>query len=131
MDFVSLVLISHSEEIVVGLKKLINQVQPNVAIAIAGGVDGEIGTNVFHIKEAIESVHSEKGTVVFFDLGSALLNAEMAIEMVEGNENIRIADAPLLEGAYFAAVEAGFGHSLREVVASGEAAKSFQKVPDL
>ncbi|MDR9794012.1 dihydroxyacetone kinase phosphoryl donor subunit DhaM [Aeribacillus composti] len=130
MKYVSLVLISHSYEIVSGLKKLLNQVQPEVSVAIAGGVEGDIGTNALDIKEAIESVYSEKGVVVLFDLGSALINAEMAIEMLENNENIIIADAPLVEGAYAAVVEAGLGSSIEEVVRAGESAKELIKIND-
>jgi phosphoenolpyruvate---glycerone phosphotransferase subunit DhaM len=128
MKYVSLVLISHSEEIVSGLKKLLNQVQPDVNIAVAGGNDGEIGTNAFRIKEAIESVYSEKGVVILFDLGSALMSAELAIEMLEKTDHIAIADAPLVEGAYIAAVEAGLGKSLDEIVRACEQAKQMVKV---
>ncbi|ANB56226.1 dihydroxyacetone kinase, phosphotransfer subunit [Anoxybacillus sp. B7M1] len=128
MKYVSLVLISHSYEIVSGLKKLLSQVQPDVPIAIAGGAEGGIGTNAFDIQTAIESVYSEKGVVVLFDLGSALINAEMALEMLEPHENIRIADAPLVEGAYAAVVAAGLGSSLAEVVRASESAKELVKI---
>ncbi|KXG08368.1 PTS-dependent dihydroxyacetone kinase, phosphotransferase subunit DhaM [Anoxybacillus sp. P3H1B] len=128
MKYVSLVLISHSYEIVSGLKKLLSQVHPDVPIAIAGGAEGGIGTNALDIQTAIESVYSEKGVVVLFDLGSALINAEMALEMMEPHENIRIADAPLVEGAYAAVVEAGLGSSLAEVVRASESAKELVKI---
>jgi PTS hybrid protein len=128
MKYVSLVLISHSYEIVSGLKKLLNQVQPDVSVAIAGGAEGDIGTSALDIKKAIESVYSEKGVVILFDLGSALINAEMAIEMLEKNENIVIADAPLVEGAYAAVVEAGCGSSIEEVVRASESAKTLVKL---
>ncbi|AIE59403.1 dihydroxyacetone kinase phosphoryl donor subunit DhaM [Bacillus methanolicus] len=129
MNHVGIVLISHSPEIVKGLESLLKQIQENVPLAVAGGTDdNEIGTDVFKIKQAIESVYSEKGVVILFDLGSALINAEMAIEMLENHPNIKIADAPLVEGAYAAVVEAGIGSTLEEVVAAAEAAKNLQKV---
>ncbi|UQD51477.1 dihydroxyacetone kinase [Bacillus methanolicus] len=129
MNYVGIVLISHSPEIVKGLESLLKQIQENVPLAVAGGTDdNEIGTDVFKIKQAIESVYSEKGVVILFDLGSALINAEMAIEMLENHPNIKIADAPLVEGAYAAVVEAGIGSTLEEVVAAAEAAKNLQKV---
>jgi phosphoenolpyruvate---glycerone phosphotransferase subunit DhaM len=129
MSYVSIVLISHSKDIVSGLEKLLKQVQPLVPVAIAGGIeDGEIGTDVFEIKTAIESVRSTKGTVILFDLGSALMNAEMAIEMIDENENIRIADAPLVEGSYAAIVESGCESTLEEVLASAEEAKNLNKM---
>lgn len=130
MEYVSLVLISHSYEIVSGLKKLLSQVQPDVKVAISGGSEGEIGTNAMDIKEAIESVYSDKGVVILFDLGSALINAELAIEMLENSENIRIADAPLVEGAYAAVVEAGCGSTIEEVVRASESAKELKKIND-
>ncbi|WAA10956.1 dihydroxyacetone kinase phosphoryl donor subunit DhaM [Fervidibacillus albus] len=128
MDKVSIVLVSHSYDIVKGLKSLLNQVQPDVSIAIAGGDGGGIGTSAPAILEAIESVYTEKGVVVLFDLGSALLNTEMAMEMLGEERRIKIADAPLIEGAYAGVVEAGFGHSLEEVVYACEHAKDVQKI---
>jgi len=130
MNNVGIVLISHSHELVKGLEELLDQIQQNVPIATAGGTSvNEIGTDVFKIKEAIESVYSEKGVAILFDLGSALINAEMALEMMEDEvKNIKIADAPLVEGAYAAVIQSGIGSSLNEVIASAEEAKSLQKV---
>lgn len=128
METVSFVLVSHSYDIVKGLKSLLNQVQPDVQIAIAGGDDGGIGTKATAIKEAIDSVYTKKGIVILFDLGSALMNAELAVEMAGEEFRIQIADAPLIEGAYAGVVEAGFGSSLEEVVQACEKAKGLQKI---
>ncbi|GAA0363182.1 dihydroxyacetone kinase phosphoryl donor subunit DhaM [Bacillus horti] len=125
---VGLVLISHSYHIVQGLKRLIQQIEPNVQIACSGGANGDLGTNMLEIKDAIQRVHSPMGTVILFDLGSALLNAEMAIEMLGESGLVRIADAPLVEGAYAAAIEAGCGSSLDEVVAAAESTKQLNKL---
>ncbi|MFC7443113.1 dihydroxyacetone kinase phosphoryl donor subunit DhaM [Laceyella putida] len=124
-----IVLVSHSADIVRGLKQFLRQFQPNVPIAVAGGTDeGELGTSAFKIKEAIESVYSDKGVLVLFDLGSALLHAEMALELLAEREGIQFADAPLIEGAYAAVVEAGCGSGLDKVRNSAEKAKQWQKV---
>lgn len=129
MKSVGIVLVSHSREIVLGLQKLLHQLQPNVPIAIAGGMDdGSLGTNALDIQKAIESVYSERGVVVFIDLGSARINAEMAIEMLENQNNVVIADAPLVEGAFVAVVEAGCGRGLHEVVEASEKAKTMKKL---
>jgi len=66
--------------------------------------------------------------VILFDLGSALINAELALEMLGEDKAVRIADAPLVEGAYAAVVEAGMGSSLEEVVQSAEKAKNLKKI---
>jgi len=129
MDRVSLVFVSHSADIVKGLKALLYEMQPAVTIGIAGGEEnGGIGTNAFDILAALESVKSPKGTVILFDLGSALINTELAIEMLADASNIRIADAPLLEGGLSAVVEAGFGSDVDKVVEAAEKAKQMQKV---
>ncbi|PLR75918.1 dihydroxyacetone kinase [Bacillus sp. V3-13] len=129
MSYVGIVLISHSRDIVRGLEALLRQIQKDVPLAIAGGTEAdEIGTDMFDIKKAIESVYSDKGVVILFDLGSALLNAEMAIETLEGEPNIKIADAPLVEGAYAAIVESGIGGTIDDVVAAAEGAKHLEKI---
>ncbi|KIY21784.1 dihydroxyacetone kinase phosphoryl donor subunit DhaM [Mesobacillus subterraneus] len=129
MTNVGIVLVSHSLELVKGLEELLNQIKQSVPIAIAGGTDeNEIGTDVFKIKQAIQSVYSEKGVAVLFDLGSALINAELALEMLDDTKYIKIADAPLVEGAYAAVVQSGIGGTLVEVIGSAEETKNLQKI---
>jgi len=129
MSHVGLVLISHSPEIVSGLERFLRQFQPDVPIATAGGTDdGDLGTSAFKIKAAIEAVYSDKGVLILFDLGSARLHAEMALDLLERKENILMADAPLVEGAYAAAVESGCGSDLQKVRCSAEKAKQWLKL---
>ncbi|MDP4084814.1 MAG: dihydroxyacetone kinase phosphoryl donor subunit DhaM [Bacillota bacterium] len=129
MSYVGIVLLSHSYDLVKGLESLLKQIQPNVPLAIAGGTDnGEIGTDVFKVKNAINSVFSDKGVVILFDLGSALINAELAIEMLEADDKIKIADAPLIEGSYAAIIESGCGSSITDVILAAEGARSLQKL---
>ena len=88
---------------------------PNVAVGLAGGTEeGEIGTSLEKIQQAIEEVYSEKGVLIFYDLGSAKMNAEMAVEL-SAYENVKLVEAPILEGAFIAAVESGMGKSIEEI----------------
>ncbi|BCU81952.1 hypothetical protein JIR001_17350 [Polycladomyces abyssicola] len=131
MEYVGIVLVSHSHELVKGLKQLLSQLNPHVPIALAGGTDEvEIGTSVDKIQNAIQSVYSDKGVVVFFDLGSALINTELALErLAEDNiTKVHIADAPLVEGAYVAVVESGCGSNLEKVINVTTEAKSLTKI---
>ncbi|WP_082233258.1 dihydroxyacetone kinase phosphoryl donor subunit DhaM [Halobacillus massiliensis] len=122
MANVGLVLISHSSKVVEGIKEIIEQVAKEVTIATAGGTDeNEIGTSIEKIQHAIEKAQSDKGVLLIYDLGSAMMNSELAVEM-SGQENIEIANAPLLEGSYVAAVEAGMGKDLHEVKKAAERA---------
>ncbi|WP_444684624.1 dihydroxyacetone kinase phosphoryl donor subunit DhaM [Alkalicoccus luteus] len=130
MERVSLVFVSHSADIVKGIKALLYEMQPEVNIAVAGGEeDGGIGTNAMDIQQAIDSVYTNKGTVILFDLGSALINAELAIDMAGEERHIKIADAPILEGGYAAVVEAGFGSCIDKVIDAAEKARSMRKIP--
>lgn len=117
MNYVGIVLVSHSHKIAEGLKDLINQVLKDVPVEAAGGTDdNDIGTSFDKITHAIERAHSNKGALVFYDLGSALMNAELAIEMSD-YENVKVAmDTPLVEGGYVAAVESSMGKTVEEIV---------------
>lgn len=116
MEYVGIVLISHSEKVVEGVQEIIRQVIHDVPIAIAGGTDdGEIGTSIDKINAAIDSAYSEKGVLLFYDLGSAKMNAELAIEFA-GRDNIKLVEAPLLEGSYVAAVESSTGKDLGTII---------------
>jgi PTS hybrid protein len=127
---VGIVLVSHSYELATGLKKMLEQIQPNVPVAVGAGDDeGQIGTNLIRIKEAIESVYSEDGVLVLFDLGSALFSTELAIEELGADKKVQIADAPLVEGAYMAVVQAGCNSPLEEVRQMAEQAKELVKIP--
>ena len=116
---VSLVLVSHSAKIAEGLKEMIRQmVDESVSIAACGGdPDGNLGSDVAKIQDAINSVKSPAGVLVLFDVGGTETNAEMAIELLKKEEqkNVILCDAPLVEGAFFAAAEALSGAKLADV----------------
>ena len=78
---------------------------------------------------AIEDVWSEDGVLVLMDLGSAVLSAELALDLLDEERRARVllTAAPLVEGAVAAAVAAGLGDPLEAVAAaarSGLAAKA-------
>lgn len=115
---VGIVIVSHSNFIAKGVKEVALQMAPEVSIVDAGGTgDGRIGTDISKITSAIEEVYSESGVLVLFDLGSAFMNTEMAIEFLDDNirEKVEIVDAPLVEGAITAAVESSMNKSLAEI----------------
>jgi dihydroxyacetone kinase phosphotransfer subunit len=118
---VGIVIISHSKNIADGVKELAQQMAPQVSIAVAGGTsDGRVGTDMEKILNAIENVYSEDGVIIVFDLGSAFMNAEMAIECLDGSmkEKIKIVDCPIVEGAVIAAVESSISKNIEEIEAA-------------
>ncbi|MDD7793448.1 dihydroxyacetone kinase phosphoryl donor subunit DhaM [Clostridium sp. 'White wine YQ'] len=115
---VGLVIVSHSENIAKGVKELVEQMVPNVPIAAAGGAyDGSIGTDIEKIMNGIERVYTEDGVIIIFDLGSAFMNAEMAIEFLDTEmiDKVKIIDCPIVEGAVTAAVESSLDKTLIEI----------------
>lgn len=111
----SIVIVSHSELIAKGIKEMIAQISDDIVVEVAGGTSsGEIGTSLNKITKAIENASSEKGVVIFYDIGSAKMNVQLALE-VNTYENVEIIDAPLVEGAYIAAVKASIGKSAQDI----------------
>jgi PTS hybrid protein len=122
---VGLVLVSHSARIAEGLVELARQMAPSVPLVAAGGTDdGGIGTSFDRVTAAIGEADTGQGVVLLCDLGSAILTAETAVELLdpEQQDRVRIADAPLVEGGVAAAVAAEGGADLDGVVgaASGQ-----------
>ena len=131
---VGLVLISHSRTLVEGLRDMVAQVAgESVAVGITGGTDdGRLGTSAPRIATVLRSAlaASSDGVVVLFDLGSAALSLDLALEELDPDDRdrVRVSEAPLVEGAVLAAVQASVGASLAEVVASAAAASTMSKL---
>lgn len=120
---VGLVLVSHVADIAEGVRRLAAQMAPDVTIAVAGGDDeAGIGTSFDKVLAALETAigAADGGVAVLYDLGSALLTAETAVEML-GDEHVAIVDAPLVEGALAAATAAQQGDDLDAVVQAASA----------
>jgi len=127
---VSLLIVSHSAQLAAGVREFASQVAGgDVRILDAGGTaDGSLGTSVDRIQEGLLQVASPDGTLVLVDLGSAVLSVEMAIEAL-GLTQVRISNAPLVEGAYLAAIEASAaGSSLDQVAEAALQASELIKV---
>jgi dihydroxyacetone kinase phosphotransfer subunit len=132
---VGLVLISHSETLVDGLREMVAQVAgEEVAVGTAGGTeDGRLGTSAPRISAALRSTlaASPNGVLVLLDLGSAALSLELALEELEPFERdrVRVSEAPLVEGAILAVVQASIGASLADVAAAADGAATMSKLP--
>jgi phosphoenolpyruvate-protein phosphotransferase/dihydroxyacetone kinase phosphotransfer subunit len=120
---IGLVLVSHSARLAEGVAELAAQMGgPELAIAVAGGLDlpgKPLGTDAALVAQAIERVWSRDGVLVLMDLGSAVLSAELALDLLpdECRHGVLLCDAPLVEGAVAAAVAAALGGSLETVAA--------------
>src|SRR5918996_1716984 len=120
---VGIVLVSHSATLAAGAAELAREMGgPEVPLETAGGTtmdDAPLGTDAMLVVEAITRVHSADGVLVLMDLGSAVLSAEMALEMLADDirTSVLLCAAPLVEGAVAAATASRIGLGLADVAA--------------
>ncbi len=123
-ECVGIVIVSHSPEVARGTADMARQmVGSEVRLAWCGGnSDGGLGTDVAAIKAAIDEVFGPAGVALLVDLGGAETNSEMAIELLDESrrDKVVICNAPIVEGAVMASVEAAGGASLDRVRATAE-----------
>ena len=119
---VSLIFVSHSYNLAKVTSEYIKKVtNVDIPIAFSGGSGddhSDLGTDAIDVFNAIMSVYSDDGVVVFCDLGSALISSELALSMLdeEQSKNVRITSAPFIEGGVNAAIQSSLGKSIDEVI---------------
>jgi phosphotransferase system HPr (HPr) family protein len=74
------------------------------------------------VARAIERAASPDGVLVLMDLGSAVLSAELALELTAADDRVRLCPAPLVEGLVAALVRAAGGADLDVVAREAESA---------
>ena len=119
---VGLVVVSHSRALADAAVLLARGMLPGRELAIevaAGDVDGGLGTDATAIAEAMTAADSGDGVVVLMDLGSAVLSAETALELVDDDvrRGVVLSPAPLVEGLVGAVVTAAVGATRDQVAA--------------
>ena len=116
---INLLIASHSKKLAEGLREILIQMAPNVNILVSGGdKDGNIGSNFDEINQIINEYATDDGLVIFFDLGSSMMNCQMAIDMLddEKKSKVYLAGTPIVETSVQIAVEASAGQSLEKIV---------------
>ena len=126
---VGILIVSHSKKAAEGIFELAAQMvgEDHRMIAVGGMEDGSIGTDAMRILQGILDANDGDGVAILADLGSVVLSSETAIDLLEEDIEVVIADAPILEGAIGAAVQASIGGTLAEVVEAAEQAKQLSK----
>jgi dihydroxyacetone kinase phosphotransfer subunit len=127
---VGFVLVSHSPKIAEGTADLVRQMAGEVEMAAVGGdSDGSFGTDPDRIREAVEGLDADE-VLIFMDLGSAVLSAEVVLEMLEEDlrDRVRLVDAPFVEGAFSAAVIASTGADADECIEAAMEARTESKL---
>lgn len=116
---VNILIASHSEKLAQGVKDLASQMGPDVKIEAVGGTgDGGLGSDFENLNKQINDSISDDGLVIFFDLGSAMMNCQMIIDSLDEDKKDRVylSGTPLVESAIEATVLAQTGAGFEEIV---------------
>jgi phosphocarrier protein FPr len=125
---VGLVVVSHSRALARAAVALAAEMLHGrrLRIEVAAGLDdATFGTDAVAIMEAIGRADGPEGVVVLMDLGSAVLSAELALDLLDDpsvRSRVTLSPAPLIEGLIVAAVAAAGGASRDEVAAEARGA---------
>ncbi|WP_337004665.1 MULTISPECIES: phosphoenolpyruvate--protein phosphotransferase [unclassified Microbacterium] len=128
---IGIVAVSHSARLGEAALELALQMVPGggarVQVAAGAGVDADgapiLGTDAVAVASAIDELAADcDGVLVLMDLGSAVLSAELALELRASDVPVRLAPAPFVEGLLAAVVAAAAGASLDAVAAEATAA---------
>lgn len=125
---VGIVLVSHSAVLAKAALVLAEEMlhRKPVRIELAAGLDERtFGTDAVQILEAVRAADDGAGVVVLMDLGSAVLSAELALELLDDEAargRVLLCPAPMVEGLVVAAVAAAGGATREEVCAEAMAA---------
>jgi PTS hybrid protein len=127
-EMVGVVIVSHSADIARGVVELAGQMAGEEVWleAVGGDAHGTLGTDEGRVREAIGRADRGDGVAVLADLGSAVLTIRHILERANGQ--VRLADAPVVEGAVAAAVVASMGLPLADVVKAAEEARDVSKL---
>jgi phosphoenolpyruvate-protein phosphotransferase/dihydroxyacetone kinase phosphotransfer subunit len=123
---VGIVVVSHSPDLAQAAVSLALQMvkgpAPRIKIA-AGTPDQRLGTDAAAVAEAVAAADDGEGVVVIMDLGSALLSAELALELLpQPGVHIRLVPAAFVEGIFAAVISAAAGGQLDAVARDAEQA---------
>ncbi|QFY08495.1 phosphoenolpyruvate--protein phosphotransferase [Nonomuraea phyllanthi] len=123
---VGIVLVAHSAGLAAEAAALARGIAgPEAPVAAAGGTDdGGLGTSVDLIEAALRDVDQGDGVLLIPDLGSSVLTARL----LEEDGRVVVADVPFVEGAIAAAVAAGAGAALADVLEAAEEARAYRKL---
>lgn len=128
---IGIVAVSHSARLgEAALELALQMVQgggAHVRVAAGAGTDADgtpiLGTDAVAVAAAIDELAADcDGVLVLMDLGSAVLSAELALELRMSDVPVRLAPAPFVEGLLAAVVSAAAGGSLDAVAAEASAA---------
>ncbi len=126
---IGIVVVAHSRPLAEAAVALAGEMTPGSTgppVRVAAGLDADtLGTDAAAVAEAIteaDAASEGEGVLVLLDLGSAVLSADMALEMLDPDVagRVRLSGAPLVEGLVIAVLTAAGGRPLDKVASEAE-----------
>ncbi len=131
---VGIVLVSHSYQLAAAVIEFASSMKfYDFPVVNGGGIEensNQFGTNPMRMMEAIEQADMGDGVLVLVDLGSALMNYQVAIELLDGKTKVMLANAPFVEGAIVAVASNAPHHTLESLIEETNKAKEMEKIGD-
>lgn len=131
---VGIVIVSHNEKLADEIINFVEEMKRfDFPLLNAGGTpDGRFGSDPMHIKEIIEKAYIDEGVIIFADIGSSILNTQIAIDFLDekiDKSKIIIADAPIVEGSLVAvSTNSNDQNSMKKILDELQQLKSFSKI---
>jgi phosphoenolpyruvate---glycerone phosphotransferase subunit DhaM len=121
---IGIVVVSHSPALATAAVELAREMVHGAGpvVEIAAGAAGGFGTDATEVTAALQRAASPDGVLVLMDLGSAVLSAELSLELSAPTYPVWLSSAPLVEGLVAAVVRAAGGAGLEVVAREAEAA---------
>lgn len=129
-----IVVVSHSAQLAQAAVDLVQGLVPGLEVPVrvsAGLEDGGLGTDATAVLEAVQELldgqGSDDGVLILADLGSGVMSAHTALELLEAVDpeaagRAVLSPAPLVEGLMAAYAAAGTGQDFAAVQAATEQA---------
>jgi len=118
---IGLVIATHSKALAEATKEIAELMSkglvPIIPVGGTGDEDNPFGSNAIAIADAIQQAYSPDGVLLFMDVGSSVMGAIQALELIPTHmqDHVRLCSGPVVEGAVIAAAQAACGSDLDQV----------------
>jgi phosphoenolpyruvate---glycerone phosphotransferase subunit DhaM len=129
---IGIIVVSHSPRLAESAVELALEMVSGDAppVVVVAGAGGGFGTDAAEVAAAIDAFAGTEGVLIVPDLGSAVLSADMALDLRRSTVDVVVSDGPFVEGLTAGIVLAALGCPLA-VVATEVACALSNKRPSV
>lgn len=127
---INFVVVSHSKKLAaaaIDLAKIMSTTNFKMVNAAGMRDTEDFGSDASLIMNKVNEVKEKDGVLVFCELGSSLINSQMAIELLN-DDKVKLVDAPLVEGLIIGASSNFENTNIDDLYAEIMKVKDFSKL---